>query len=290
MTSKNLADKFSARFESLSRRIQPRWWWIGGAILFVSIFTLLTGTFWALITTIGLAALVVGLVAALRGSASFFHVRSKSAGRALLLAGVITLLIGSAANSLTSPQIEPVASSAHTTPDTDAFERRAAPTPTPTRSLKPTPTPTPALTESEVHESAAIPFEVTTVSDEAIDVGTNEVTSVGQAGTLTTTYLVKYVDGVEVSRTVASEAVTLAPVAEVTTIGTRQPAPAPAPVAVAPVGDCDSNYADACVPVASDVDCAGGSGNGPAYVAGPVRIVGSDIYDLDRDGDGIACD
>ena len=41
---------------------------------------------------------------------------------------------------------------------------------------------------------------------------------------------------------------------------------------------------------ASDVDCAGGSGNGPAYVAGPVTVIGSDIYDLDRDGDGIACE
>lgn len=45
-----------------------------------------------------------------------------------------------------------------------------------------------------------------------------------------------------------------------------------------------------CVPIASDVDCAGGGGNGPAYVRGPVRVVGEDIYKLDRDGDGIACD
>lgn len=54
--------------------------------------------------------------------------------------------------------------------------------------------------------------------------------------------------------------------------------------------DCDPNYAGACVPIASDVDCAGGSGNGPAYVQGPVRVVGTDIYDLDRDGDGVGCD
>ncbi|WP_431606782.1 hypothetical protein [Mycolicibacterium neoaurum] len=27
---------------------------------------------------------------------------------------------------------------------------------------------------------------------------------------------------------------------------------------------CDPNYSGACVPIASDVDCAGGSGNGPA--------------------------
>ena len=35
--------------------------------------------------------------------------------------------------------------------------------------------------------------------------------------------------------------------------------------------ECDPNY-DPCVPVASDVDCAGGSGNGPAYVQGPVTL------------------
>jgi resuscitation-promoting factor RpfB len=56
---------------------------------------------------------------------------------------------------------------------------------------------------------------------------------------------------------------------------------------------CDPNYSG-CVPIASDVDCAGGGGNGPAYVSGTVRVIGSDIYDLDRDrdrdGDGIGCD
>ncbi len=53
--------------------------------------------------------------------------------------------------------------------------------------------------------------------------------------------------------------------------------------------ECDPNY-DPCVPIASDVDCAGGSGNGPAYVRGPVTVIGTDIYGLDRDGDGIGCD
>jgi hypothetical protein len=52
--------------------------------------------------------------------------------------------------------------------------------------------------------------------------------------------------------------------------------------------NCDPNYSG-CVPVASDVDCAGGKGNGPAYT-GRVNVIGSDIYDLDRDGDGIACE
>jgi hypothetical protein len=79
---------------------------------------------------------------------------------------------------------------------------------------------------------------------------------------------------------------------------TTRPAPrstAPARTAAstaapfAPPVECDHNYTG-CVPIATDVDCAGGSGNGPAYVEGPVRVIGSDVYDLDRDGDGIGCD
>ncbi len=53
---------------------------------------------------------------------------------------------------------------------------------------------------------------------------------------------------------------------------------------------CDPNYEGACVPIASDVDCAGGSGNGPEYVRGPVYVVGRDIYGLDRDKDGAGCE
>ncbi|MGY0233188.1 hypothetical protein [Longispora urticae] len=52
---------------------------------------------------------------------------------------------------------------------------------------------------------------------------------------------------------------------------------------------CDSNYGG-CVPVATDVDCAGGPGNGPAYVQGPVAVIGTDVYGLDGDNDGIGCE
>jgi hypothetical protein len=53
---------------------------------------------------------------------------------------------------------------------------------------------------------------------------------------------------------------------------------------------CDPNYAGACLkPNSADYDCEGGSGDGPDYT-GTVRVVGADPYDLDRDGDGIACD
>jgi hypothetical protein len=78
-------------------------------------------------------------------------------------------------------------------------------------------------------------------------------------------------------------------VTQVTSIGTYVAPPPPPPAAQAASG-CDGNYADACVPIASDVDCAWGSGDGPAYFDGVARVVGSDVYDLDRDGDGYACE
>ena len=54
---------------------------------------------------------------------------------------------------------------------------------------------------------------------------------------------------------------------------------------------CDPNYKGACLdPNASDYDCAGGSGDGPKYVQGPVSVVGDDHYGLDADGDGVGCE
>lgn len=53
--------------------------------------------------------------------------------------------------------------------------------------------------------------------------------------------------------------------------------------------NCTPGYSP-CLPPASDYDCAGGSGNGPEYAVGPVRVTGYDVYDLDADGDGTACD
>lgn len=77
------------------------------------------------------------------------------------------------------------------------------------------------------------------------------------------------------------------------TTAARSPATTatPAPT-VAPTGDCHSSYAGACVPAGvSDVDCGGGSGNGPAYVyAKGFQVVGPDVYGLDADNDDIACE
>ena len=52
---------------------------------------------------------------------------------------------------------------------------------------------------------------------------------------------------------------------------------------------CDPNYSGCLDPNAYDYDCAGGSGDGPRYT-GRVRVLGDDHFELDRDGDGVACD
>jgi endonuclease YncB( thermonuclease family) len=56
---------------------------------------------------------------------------------------------------------------------------------------------------------------------------------------------------------------------------------------------CHPSYAGACVPTGfSDVDCAGGSGDGPGYISAKrFQVVGPDVYRLDgSDNDGIACE
>jgi len=103
---------------------------------------------------------------------------------------------------------------------------------------------------------------------------------------------------------------TKAPEATVTIFSSPSPTPTPTPTLTTtptptetvkvessetsppakPQSNCDPNYSGACVPVASDVDCAGGGGNGPAYVQGPVQVIGRDIYGLDRDGNGVGCE
>jgi hypothetical protein len=66
------------------------------------------------------------------------------------------------------------------------------------------------------------------------------------------------------------------------------PPPKPSPAPTGPAPDCQGY--DPCLPPGPDVDCAGGSGDGPRYIESPVNVGGSDPYDLDRDGDGVACE
>ena len=63
------------------------------------------------------------------------------------------------------------------------------------------------------------------------------------------------------------------------------------PIGQAEAQSCHPSYEGVCIaPGNSDVDCAGGSGNGPRYARGPFRVVGTDQYRLDGDRDGIGCE
>lgn len=53
---------------------------------------------------------------------------------------------------------------------------------------------------------------------------------------------------------------------------------------------CHPSYKGKCLKVnAGDYDCLGGSGDGPNYT-GRVRVVGTDVFRLDADRDGIGCE
>jgi resuscitation-promoting factor RpfB len=136
----------------------------------------------------------------------------------------------------------------------------------------------PVVKKRTMTERRAIPFTTRRVHDPTVAKGTTKIRTRGVAGVKILTYEVTFTNGVRTGKKLISNVVVKAPITQVIVIGTKE----------AP--QCDPNYSGACVPIASDVDCAGGSGNGPAYVQGPVRVIGTDIYGLDRDGDGIGCE
>lgn len=179
--------------------------------------------------------------------------------------------------------------------DAGESEQRSVPaqtsTPVPTRTPTPTPSPTPRTTTRDETVTQPIAFERVTVEDGTFARGTTQITTGGADGEKTLTYRVTLSDGKEVSRELVSEVVTRDPVSEVTSLGIYDaPPPPPPPAPVVEASGCDPNYAEACVPIDSDVDCAGGGGNGPSYFDGVARVVGTDIYELDRNGDGYACE
>ncbi|WP_433320629.1 G5 domain-containing protein [Micromonospora sp. CA-269861] len=137
----------------------------------------------------------------------------------------------------------------------------------------------PVVQVTTVTERAAIRYGERTVKDSSLAEGKRVVRGKGVNGVRTLTYEVTTTDGVRTAKKLVKSVVTKQPVTQVVAVGTKKPKSS----------KCDPNYSG-CVPIASDVDCAGGGGNGPAYVRGPIRVIGNDIYDLDRDGDGIACD
>jgi len=144
----------------------------------------------------------------------------------------------------------------------------------------------PVITYRLVRKRTSIGFATRNVKTAALKKGVTRVKQHGRRGVRVAVYRLTLRDGVESGRRLVNRYVARRPVPRIVLHGTYvKPKPA-----LQPSKQCDPNYAGACVPIASDVDCAGGSGNGPAYVQGPVRVVGTDIYGLDSDGDGWGCE
>jgi resuscitation-promoting factor RpfB len=136
----------------------------------------------------------------------------------------------------------------------------------------------PVVEKRIITDRRAIPFKTMRVNDSTLSKGSTRVSNPGARGAEILTYKVTFRNGIQTHKELIRKVIVTAPVTQVIAVGIKE------------TQQCDPNYSGACVPIASDVDCAGGSGNGPAYVQGPVQVVGTDIYGLDRDGDGIGCE
>lgn len=162
-----------------------------------------------------------------------------------------------------------------------------AASPSQTSQQKPT---TPINTESlaekkTITETVPLAYTITTINDPDLESGKTTLRTAGVNGTKTLTYEITYANGTQTDKKLIKEEVTVSPVHQVIAVGTKTVQPPPAQ----PDPACNPNYSG-CVPVASDVDCAAGGGNGPAYLSQTVTVLGSDVYGLDRDGDGLACE
>lgn len=229
---------------------------------------------------LGSFAVIIAVLSLGNTGWSKVRIASRPVALGVLIAGVVVGTVGGVAAAAGRPGPTPTAA--------NFAESPSSPSARPSHS--PSPSPTPRLTETIVEERSVIAYTSSTVDDPNLDAGLTVVTTPGSNGEKLTRTRVISEGGEEIRREVVEEIITVPVTNEVVSRGTRVPPPPPAPVPSADGGGCDPNYEGACVPISSDVDCSGGSGNGPAYVDGPVWIVGSDVYDLDRDGDGVACD
>ena len=199
----------------------------------------------------------------------------------LLCAAVILVLAGSLVGCGPEDEVAgnrvPIAAPLTTaeapveTPSSEVTPSELTPTPVVSTPVEPTPPP------------ASVPVTVKrTVVDSSVPKGEKSITKRGVNGVRRLTYELTLVDGQQTAKRLVKQVVSTQPITQITTVGTKVDEPSSG-------GGCDPNYSG-CVPIASDVDCSGGSGNGPEYVDGPVTVIGSDIYGLDADDDGIGCE
>jgi len=83
----------------------------------------------------------------------------------------------------------------------------------------------PKIETKTVTTTEAIPFTKSTVNDSNLEIGKSQIQIAGVNGVLTHSYQVTYTDGVETSRSTATDTITTPAINEITAIGTKAPAP-----------------------------------------------------------------
>lgn len=273
-----------------SKSIWSRWWlWL---LLLLGLILLFTAP--QLIAAMALIALITAIVALVKQRPTWLRLPTRKAATSVLAASAIVLVVAAGVNAASlggDDSRDGLFANLAAVDEQSSTEAtpQASPRPSRTQTPTPTPSPTPQVTVVEEVTTETVDFDRLMKDDPNLASGKTSVTTEGVPGTRTLTYRVTYEEDREISRELISDVITAEPVAEVVARGTYVAPPPPPPPPPANNG-CDPNYADACVPIASDVDCAWGSGDGPAYFDGVARVVGRDIYGLDRDGDGWACE
>ncbi|WP_322761267.1 hypothetical protein [Frankia sp. Cr2] len=221
--------------------------------------------------------MVVGLVGLVRGHLHRLHVHNRRTAGFITGAGYLGILVLGVVGGTHGPAA--VTSLAVSSSQSPSASPSAAPIPSPSPTTSPSATlGFPAGDAVAVGPVTPTTGEIPPAPQPAVAVATTSASAASAAGN-------------------AATAPTTHPVSRPSTQAAAQaPAAAPAPrpattAAAAPAGNCDPAYPDVCLHDGiGDYDCAGGSGDGPNYVRGPLRVRSPDPFGLDHDHDGTGCE
>lgn len=145
-----------------------------------------------------------------------------------------------------------------------------------------TPSRQPETTVKMITETLKSNFPRTTINDSALNKGSTAVRTKGVKGQVQYTYEVTFVDGTETSRKLIDKRTIKEPIAQVTAVGTYVAPKVTASPATVQQSNCNPNYSPCVANSSYDLDCPD--------IGFSVSVIGSDVYRLDADGDGIGCE
>jgi len=216
------------------RRVPVTTWMGIAATALLAIICLASGGVWSALASVAFVVLITGVCSVVLRRPTWLRLPAKRKTGVIGVAVALVVLIGATSAYGASHPVAPSPSAQAAAPVTS----KAAPQPRTTEapSAPPTteapsapPTHVPVVITRDAQHLSVIPFPSTTVSDASMPKGTTEVTTVGVNGLETKTYTVTFTDGKETNRVLKSDT-TVAPVAQVTSVGTYVAPPQPAPV------------------------------------------------------------